>query len=140
VKAFSAQVDEWILKSHAAMEAVVKESAQELFELSLTPVDKGGNMPVKTAFLRNSFNVTLNAPDLRVTYNDGSGLGAGLGDYAMTIAGADIGDTIYGMFTANYAGYVHYGTNGRAGRLFVDLAAQRWPMIVAGVAARLSRP
>jgi hypothetical protein len=102
------------------------------------PVAKGGNMQVDTGFLRNSFNVTLNAPDLRVTMNEGGGMGGSIGDYALTIASADLGDTIFGMFTANYAGYVHYGANGRPGRLFVDLAAQRWPSIVAANAAKLS--
>jgi hypothetical protein len=119
------------------MEAVVKQSSSELIEVMQTPVAKGGNMPVDTGFLRNSLVVTIGAPYAGVRFNEG-GISTNYSpQYEMALAGFEAGETIYGVYTANYAGFVHYGVNGRPGRLFVDLAAQRWPGIVASVTARL---
>jgi hypothetical protein len=135
MKTFSAQVKDWVDRSEEAKEAIVKDSIQELFDLTLVPVSKGGNMPVDTGFLRNSFSVTQNQPDRRSLGNPG--ISPPLGDYAFIIAGMKMGTSIYGMFVANYARYVHYGTRGRKGRLFVDLAAQKWQSIVSASAKKL---
>jgi hypothetical protein len=136
VKTFTVQVEEWVKKVDGLLEAVFQQATQDLFDHIRTPVKKGGNMPVITSFLRNSFVVTLNAPSTNITFNiDGSvSIEA---SYSVVIAGATVEDTIYGVFTANYAGYVHYGTGGRQGRLFIDLAVQRWQQIVDDVVASL---
>lgn len=131
---FTAQVSDWVLQTKARMEAVFKESTQRTVELMQTPVAKGGNMPVDTGFLRNSLMGGLNAPKdgrgdnpgVPVSYNDA--------DIVLTIANAELGDTIFMTYSANYARHVEYGANGRAGRGFVRLATQRWQSTVSQVA------
>lgn len=140
---FDAQVDAWVKKSAARMEAVFKQSAQEVIAAMqevgpsvANPTSYGrGNMPVDTGFLRASLKTTLNSPALDFRENPGTGLfDWALGEASLTINGAKLGDTVYAVYTANYARHVEYGTRGRAGRRFVALAAARWPAIVAKVA------
>jgi len=119
-KSFEAQISDWVAKSLGRIEAVFKQSAQEVFLIAQTPVGAGGNMPVDTGFLRASLQTGLNGA---------SGV-KGVEGYVFVIAGAKLGDTIFGGWTADYAVHVHYGTHGRAGRLWVDLAAQQWQDIV----------
>jgi hypothetical protein len=131
---FEASVSDWVKQTQARMTAVFKESAQRVFADMRVPVGAGGNMPVVTGFLRASFLATLNTPADTVTYRTGSGPAAVHADtVALVIAGAKLGDTIYGVFTANYARHVEYGTSRMTGRGFVRLAAQKWPQIVAAV-------
>lgn len=59
------------------------------------------------------------------------------GEITLVIAGADIGDTIYLGYTANYGAYIHYGANGRAGRPWVAMVAQRWQQIVSEKASEI---
>lgn len=134
-KSFSAQIDDWVRKTERRTEAVFKESAQRVFASALVPVGAGGNMPVDTGFLRASFQATINAPVTGVKHRTGGTTYPVTDQYALVIAGAKVGDVIYGTFTANYARHVEYGTRGRAGRGFVRLAAQRWPTIVNQVVA-----
>jgi hypothetical protein len=135
MKTFTVQVEEWVKKVDGLLEAVFRKATEDLFNEIRMPVAKGGNMPVDTGFLRNSFVVTLNASSTSITFkDDGISIEA---PYKVVIDGASIEDTIYGTFTANYAGYVHYGTGGRQGRLFIDLAVQRWQQIVDDVVASL---
>jgi hypothetical protein len=131
---FTAQVSDWVMQTKSRMNAVFKESTQRTVELMQTPVAKGGNMPVDTGFLRNSLMGGLNAPKdgrgdnpgVPVSYNDA--------DIVLTIANAELGDTIFMTYSANYARHVEYGARGRAGRGFVRLATQRWQSTVSQVA------
>jgi len=41
----------------------------------------------------------------------------------LVINGADLGDTLYLGYTANYAAYVHYGVRGAAPRPWVTMVA-----------------
>lgn len=136
MKSFSAQVSEWVTKAEGRIEAVFKDSAQELFSIAQTPVAKGGNMPVDTGNLRNSFVSSLN----------GQGGLTGAVSYELTIAGAKIGDTIFGGWTAAYARRIEYGFTGtdslgrafnQNGRGFVRHAAEQWQDIVDRNARRL---
>lgn len=137
MKTFSVSVDDFIRESQERLDAVIKQSTSDLIEEMQTPVAKGGNMPVDTGFLRNSLVVTLGSPSSAVKFNEG-GSGGGLSQgYEMAIAGFGAGETLYGVYTANYAGFVHYGVGGRQGRMWIDLAAQRWPQIVANNVNRL---
>lgn len=99
---------------------VFKQSSQDVFEIAQTPVAQGGNMPVDTGFLRNSLVSGLN----------GTTAMTGADGYVMTIAGAELGDTIQGYWTADYARHVEYGANGRAPRFFARNAAAQWQAIV----------
>lgn len=135
---FTAKVDGWVLKSKQALEAVFKEAVQSTIEDMQTPVGGGGNMPVDTGFLRASLDVTLNTPTLRQVPNPGSGSFVFETASTFIIAGADIGDTIYATYGANYAKYQEYGANGKPGRGFVRLAAMNWQENINKAVARLS--
>jgi hypothetical protein len=127
MSSFSAQVSAWVAKSERRIEAVFKESAQEVFSIAQTPVARGGNMPVDTGFLRNSLVSGLN----------GSTSLSGPDAYTLAIAQAKLGDSVFGGWTANYARYVEYGAGGRTPRRFAGSAAEQWQRIVARNSARL---
>lgn len=118
---FTAQITAFAEDAKRKMTLVVQQSAQDVGELAQRPVAKGGNMPVDTGFLRNSLVAGLN----------GSTSLSGPDAYSLAIAGAEAGDTIFFGWTAAYARYVEYGTQGRAGRFFMLNAAQQWQAIVA---------
>jgi hypothetical protein len=113
---FSATVDKWISDSEEKMEAVFKTAVQFTIDEALD------RTPVDTGFLKSSMTVSLSgfAPlrDKGFSLNNTA--------YELVIAGADLGDTIYANYVANYAQHVENGSRGRAGRHMVKLAAQRW--------------
>lgn len=130
---FSAQIDAWTRKSKARMEAVAKTATQELFIEVLRPMKQGGRMRVVTGFLRASFQASLDAPvNLSVANPDPENgeFSTDLGAILLVIDGADLGQTIYGAFTANYARPREYGARGQAPDAFVLTNAQRWPEFV----------
>lgn len=132
---FSADVDDWVNESKVRILNVFQTATQELFYGVLAPGETAGTIPVDTGFLRAGFSVSLDAPILRLEKNpsprrsdDGGGIKFPFdsGPIALVINQADAGQTIYGMFTANYARYQEYGSNGRPGRGFVMTNAARW--------------
>lgn len=129
----AAVVDKFVLETQGKLLALFQQSCQDLFERALVPIAKGGNMPVITGFLRSSFFTTLNTPDVPIMFrsDDASDL-YHVNDMqiSLTIADAELGDKIYGVFAANYAAYQEYGTSKMAGKFFVRHAAQQWPQIV----------
>jgi hypothetical protein len=141
---FSATVDTWVDETEARMLAVFREAAQRVIELmqkvgpSVANPDggEGGNMPVDTGFLRASLLATLNSPSdaIRFKPDNVDAFSYSDGAVSLVILGAQIGDTIYAVYTANYARFVEYGANGRAGYAFVRLAAQNWQQVVDEVA------
>lgn len=122
---FTAQVQAFADRAKAKAEVVVKQSAQEVFEIAQTPVAQGGNMPVDTGFLRNSMVAGLN----------GSTSLSGPDAYVLAIAGMELGDSVFGGWTANYARHVEYGARGLPGRHFALNASRQWQAIVAKNAA-----
>lgn len=128
---FSAQVEAWVTKSKKRLEAVVRTAAQDVTAeiLQRTPVDTG--------FLRASFTVTLDGPlPIRADYSGVAGASYQPQPYALVIAGSQLGQTIYGTFTASYAAHVEYGARGRAGAGMVRLSAQNWQQHVARAVAQ----
>lgn len=123
-KSFTAQVDEWVLATRQRMIAVFRTSAQYVIE------DVRDRTPVDTGFLRASWTVSLDGPLPMRSPNPGGDGGFQPQSYSLQIAGADLGDTVYASFVANYAGHVEYGARGRAGVGMVRLAAQAWPQHV----------
>lgn len=81
-----------------------KESAQELVNELYRLVPVGD-----TGFLRSSLMASATAMPQMTRANPGVVVPADLGDIVLVIAGADLGDTIYLDYTADYAAYVHYG-------------------------------
>lgn len=134
---FEAQVGAWVAQTEERMLAVFKEAAQRVIEAMQVPVASGGNMPVDTGFLRASLLATLNAPSTQVVFrpSDLYTYAFDEGQVSLVIAAARIGDSIFAVYTANYARFQEYGSNGRAGRGFVRLAAQQWQQIVSAVVA-----
>jgi hypothetical protein len=118
---FAAKVQAFADLTKEKMELVVKQSAQDMFSISQRPVAQGGRMPVDTGFLRNSFVSGLN----------GSTALTGPDAYVAVIAGMELGDSIFGGWTANYAKFVENGAGGRQGRFFALGASQEWQRIVA---------
>lgn len=131
---FTAQVSAWAAATKERQTAVFRESVQRLVTEMQKPVARGGNMPVDTGYLRNSLLGSTSAvPTMRDQAT------AEADQVVLTIAGLDLGDTFYAGWTANYARHVHYGTRGRRGRLWRDLAAQKWGRIVDEAARDLER-
>lgn len=122
---FAAQVGAWAHKVPRAIEIVFKEAAQELVEQMQMLV------PIDTGFLRSSLTASTSAMPRLHRENPGAPVPADLGEVMLVIAGADLGDTLYLGYTANYSAYVHYGTQGRTPRPWVNIVAQRWEAIVA---------
>lgn len=154
-RSFSAQVGEWATKTKARMIYVFRASAQEVISKMQTvgPSVKnpgggdGGNMPVDTGFLRASLISTLNDPSTEVKFKEDSVKTYvwDEGQVQLIIAAAQIGDTIYAVYTANYARRMEYGFQGQdslgreynqEGYGFVRLAAQGWQGIVEEVVRR----
>ena len=130
---FAAQVSAFAAKTNERMTAVFRESAERVISDMQTPVGAGGNMPVDTGYLRSSMMVTNGSPapmDRPNPNPQGSFSYSGEG-VTMTIQGAKIGDKLFACYTANYAAAVNYGSRGRQPRQFVEMAAQKWPAIVA---------
>jgi len=118
-----ADMDKWIRRSQVRIDAVVKQSAQDLVNTAQTPRAKGGNMPVDTGFLRNSGMASLTGMP--------SGTGSTESQVTLTIYRAKPGDTIYFGWTANYAKYMERRY------AFMRLAAQQWQDIVNRNARKL---
>lgn len=133
---FQAQVEKWANQTTRDLELIFKESAQEVFSKAQTPVAQGGNMPKETGFLQNSFVSALN----------GTTSLKGPDSYVLAIAGAKLGDVVFGGWTAEYAPRIEFGFSGQDslgrtynqdGRGFVRKAAMQWQQIVQRNAAKV---
>lgn len=128
---FSAQIDAWTKQTTQRIEAVFHTAAERISE---AVVDAA---PIDTGFLRHSWAASP-AGMPRITAGNRPPSSAGKASYSydvgpinLVITNVPVGGTIYFGFTAEYAPHVEYGSNGRAGRAMVRLAAQQWPQIVA---------
>lgn len=128
---FEAQVGEWARKVEGAFDVVFKEAGQELVSELNTLV------PIDTGFLRASLRASTTDMPLLTRENPGGPVPDDMAEIVLVIAGAEAGDTIYLGYTANYAAHVHYGANGRPGRPWVAMVAQRWQSIVAAKAGEV---
>jgi hypothetical protein len=137
---FSAQIMAFAQKIPGAVEAVFKESVQEVSAEMLRSTSEGGRMRVDTGFLRNSALASTTAmPTINrnATPKPGQSYAFDFGQIEAVIAGADVDDTIYVGFTAAYSAYREFGSNGQAPDAFVRSAAQNWGSIVDGKAKEL---
>lgn len=127
---FTAQIDEWVLKSKARMLAVFQTATQFVVE---EMIDR---TPVYTGYLRASITVRFNTPAPIRPNNrppadaekDSYGMPT---QYTLAIAGAKIGQTIYVSYTAAYALPIEYGFKSYAGAGMVRLSAQNWAKHIA---------
>jgi hypothetical protein len=138
---FSAQVSAWCAETKSRMRAVRNEAIERTVAIAQTPVAKGGNMPVDTGFLRSSLRISRGAfatgslPNPNPKAPKGTLDNYDPGSVTLILLQTPIEEPIYAVYTAAYARYQEYGTSKMPGRRFVGLAAQRWPQIVAEVAA-----
>lgn len=130
-QSFSAQIDAWAHRVEGAVEAVFRESVQELVSQMQQLV------PIDTGFLRASLRASTSAMPVLSLDNPGGSHSPDPGQIELVIMAADVGETIYLGYTAKYGAYVHYGAGGRPPRPWVDMVAQRWQGIVADKAAEL---
>lgn len=137
---FSATVAAFAEKIPGAIEAVFKESVQDVVEEMQLPVSHGGRMRVDTNFLRASLLAsTASMPPINPNARpvEGQAYAFDFGQIEAVIAGADVTDTLYFGYTASYAGFREFGANGQAPDAFVRSAAQHWGTIVEGKAKEL---
>lgn len=122
-------------KAEAAMTATLKESAQDLTMQANTSRFKGGNTPVDTSFMINSFTGAVNSiprgegdkpAGYRATDFDS-------GPALLAINRVKIGDRLVLGWAANYAIYME------ARYSFMRSAAQNWDTITERAARRVRR-
>jgi len=142
-QSFTAQIEAWALKVEGAIEAVFRESVQELVEQAdqlltqmvyETPPAASGYK--RTGFLRSSVQISTASMPL-ANRPQGTPDTGYMAEIEAQIEGAEVGVTLYVGWTANYSGFVHYGANGTPPKPWVSLVAQRWQQIVDAKAAEL---
>lgn len=129
-KKFSSAVDDWVRRVDGGLDALVKQSANDMFEKAsrIKPAQaRGGTItpgyvPRDFGFLAGSAQFSIN----------NAVLGSGEAAYEMSIALMKAGDVAELVWTAAYARKVHY-----AGWMWVDVAANDWSAIVANNVQRL---
>tara|TARA_R110002049_G_scaffold281333_1_gene460860 strand:+ start:21964 stop:22371 length:408 start_codon:yes stop_codon:yes gene_type:complete len=131
--AFSLQVRKYTANYRRRANAVFKQSVQDVAQHASVPVAQGGRMRVKTGFLRNSIRGAIGSLPSGPSQRGGVSNNNAVEDVTLVIAGAEIGDTVYVGWTANYARPREY----RDG--FLASAAQKWPDFVDKNAARARR-
>lgn len=133
---FSATVGDFAKKVPEALNAVFQESAQDLVkelndQLQSMVYDKPESPNYRrTRFLQSSLMASTSGMPRANLSNPGAPATPDFGTVELVISDAEMGDTLYLGYTANYGPYVHYGSNGSAPRPWVTLTAQRWQEIV----------
>lgn len=130
--AFVADVGRQVLEMKGYTKRVWQMALIRFAEYMNMPVDRGGNMPVRTGFLRSTLMAStsplaiasLERPDADGPY-----------PYFPTkveriIMGARVGEKIYLGYLADYVWYAEYGGRNYAGHAFIRLAVQQWPSMV----------
>lgn len=139
---FAASVGRWAEEVEGAIEAIFRESVQELVaevdRLLTQLVYESPPSPNyrRTGFLRSSVRASKSSIPL-ANRPQGAPEAAYMAEITVVLAGAEVGETIYVGYTANYAAFVHFGSSSTVGRPWVQMAAQRWPQIVAAKEAEL---
>lgn len=126
---FASQIDEWTKKTSARMLAVYKGSVQEFISRAQARI------PVDTGYARASIRASLEAmPQIELTAHrdpDGS-YSVDYSSILITINSAQLGQTLYVGWTANYVPYLEYGHSDQAPNGFIGVTVLEWPQIVAG--------
>lgn len=120
-RTFNAQVRDWAAKFPDKMDALARQTAQEVSQRVVTAT------PVDTGFLRGSWQPSIGRPG-PATPGDASA------KVALTISGMRAGDMFYMTNGAKYAKFVEFGTSKMAPRYYVTDNVKRWPVIVRKVA------
>lgn len=132
VREFSAEAQEDdVAVFRYSVQQLVEEVTTEGPSIGPPPAPgRGGFMPVQFGNLRRSLRASTSQMPL-INPNAQENVPDGLPEVVFTIAGADLGETVFLGFTAAYAAAVNYGHGPFPGYLFVEKVAARWPAIVA---------
>lgn len=132
-----AQLDQWAAATQRRLDIVVKQSVNDLLKgIEVAPgIARGGSrqrgtVPRDTGAL---------AASLQSSLNGSTALGSGSASYTFVVGSIKAGDTArfsWGGGAAPYARAVHFGANGVPGTHWIDVAAGKWPQIVAGAVAK----
>lgn len=124
---FGGKVDEWCRQSEARMLGVFRQSSQELFSIAANGV------PVDTGFARASGRASKDSMpkiDPNSHGNTDQTYPYDAGEITTVIATAQLGETLYYGWTANYILPLEYGHSRQAPNGFARLAALQWQQIV----------
>lgn len=134
VKSFSAQIDDIIKTNERRIEALMRESIQEVIDEAQTPVGKGGKMRVDTGFLRASGRISFTGmPQGPIRPDDGKKYDYDAGPVELELGNLKAGGTVFFGWTAVYAA----AREARDG--FLESAVQNWSSIVERVTERLRK-
>lgn len=136
-KSFQAQVSDIIMKHREIMDAVVRESIQDLIDEVNTPKAKGGSLPLDTGFLRASGQVSFTGmPSGPIRPPEGALPGSipyNPDINIVRLAGVKHGVRVFFGWTAIYARKQNL-YNG-----FLDKGLANWQKIVNNVVRRLAK-
>lgn len=123
---FTADISKFISASNDRIEAVFKQSAQEVIREAQTDYNKGGNTPIDTSFLINSGQAAIGqlpiGPDEQPEGYAVQDWNAG--ETVTIINRWRVGETLYFGWTANYAQPMENRFK------FMRKASQKWQAIV----------
>jgi len=124
---FKDQVKKWAEESEETLFAILKQSIDTTVKIANTPRgEKGGNMPVRTGFLRMSGSAALNEIPVGETLGEKDKIYTTnyANDVPLILAQMKQGDVFYWGWTAVYANRqnVYCG--------FLDSAVDRWQITV----------
>lgn len=129
-RTWAAEIGGWTVRTRTRLKAVWQESIVLLVDIMQTPRLSGGNMPMRTGFLRASLAAGVGG--IPPATREGAANGFYGWDRSVTVGvirALEAGERIVIGYTAHYAVYVElrYG--------FQRLAVQEWPYIVNEIRA-----
>lgn len=123
MKNFNAQINDFVKKSQERIDAVIKQSAQDVFEEAQRDTTHGGRMRIDTGFLKNSGAISYNGLPTGPSRNEGDIPNAQ--DVALGVVKWQPAKTpIWFGWTANYARAREYYDG------FVAESTKKWQAIV----------
>lgn len=129
-KKFDAQVESIVTATKERMNAVVRDSVQQVIDDAQTPVTKGGRMRVDIGFLRASGQASLEGMPSGPTRPDD---GFPKNDVDLIVANFEVGKTLWFGWTAHYAKYRE------AKDAFLGIAVQNWQQYVNNSVKKLKK-
>ena len=138
---FSAAIGDFAKKVPEAVEAVFRQSAHDLAKQLETMIYETPASPnyKRTRFLQASLVASnTQMPRANLT-NPGTTVTPDFGQIELVISDAEMGETLYLGYTAEYGPYVHSGTENMPARPWVTLVAQRWQEIVSRNARKVKQ-
>lgn len=145
---FSATIGQWVAKIPQAIEAIMRDSAEDLVREINDEIDRliysqppAPTYPKRTNFLRASLVASTEAMPQLVRDNPGVDVDPDghMGPITLVINDWEGDQTLYLGVTASYGAAVHYGARGQTPKPWITLAAQKWPAIVAKHANRVKQ-